>query len=158
MRAGAALARAVGDNATAAAADAAFVRGQGALESVLWNAEGSFFRAYTGANALMGDTLYGQVVALHHGLGWLTPEGPAGLALLSSHLDSELAHNGNLYGLQVVTGRPPPGKAVTDSGEPERPSRFARLGIDTTNDVNWQGAGEFAVRGGWEQRGDVSAL
>ena len=142
MRAAGELARAVGDAATAASADAAFTRAQGAIDSVLFNSTYGYYRAYTGADALMGDTLYGQVVALHHGLGWLTAGDGAGRARLASHLAAELKYNGNAYGLRVVTGRndPPPqsSKFVRAAALSGAASRF---GIDTTDDVNWQGAG-----------------
>jgi len=142
MRAAAELARAVNDSATAAAADAAFTRGQGALDALLFNTTFSYYRAYTGGEALMGDTLYGQVVALHHGLGWLTAGGAAGLARLSAHLAAELKYNGNAFGIRVVTGRndPPPASSRTAAAG-LRAAPFVRAGVDTTDDTNWQGAG-----------------
>ena len=69
MRAGSALARAVGDAATAAAADAAFTRGAAAFESLMWQPSGGFYRAYAGGdNVVMADCLYGVMLALHNGL------------------------------------------------------------------------------------------
>lgn len=140
MQAGAKLALVVGDNATFAAATAAFTRGQLALETYLWNSTYQYYRAYTGADALMGDTLYGQVVAFHHGLGWLTDGGDAGLARLSSHLAAEDKYNGNAFGIRVVTGRhdPPP---QTSRWVKAGKLSHAPLGVDTTDDTNWQGAG-----------------
>jgi non-lysosomal glucosylceramidase len=130
MRAASQLARVVNDTATADAADAAFTRAYSALSTYLWNSTYSYYRAYTGAEALMGDTLYGQVVALHHGLGWLAAQSD-----LQSHLAAELKYNGNAFGIRVVTGRHDP---------PPKTSRFlsaTALGVDTTDDTNWQGAG-----------------
>ena len=141
MRAAGELARAVGDVPTAAAADAAFARGQGALDTVLFNTTFNYYRAYTGADALMGDTLYGQVVALHHGLGWLTAGGDAGRARLAAHLVAELKYNGNAFGLRVVTGRNDPPPADSRFARAAAAARPFALGVDTTDDVNWQGAG-----------------
>ena len=142
MRAASELARAVNDTATAAAADAAFTRGQLALDALLFNTTYSYYRAYTGADALMGDTLYGQVVALHHGLGWLVAGGAAGLAKLSSHIAAELKYNGNAFGIRVVTGRnDPPPASSRFAAAGKRAAPFAPLGVDTTDDTNWQGAG-----------------
>ena len=81
----------------------------------------------------MGDTLYGQVLALHHGLGWLVNASTGlGLQRLASHLAAELKYNGNEYGLRVVTGRNDP---------PPAGSKMLKGRVDTTDDVNWEGAG-----------------
>ena len=118
MRAGATLARIVGDNTTAAAADAAYSRAQGALDALMWNGTYSYYRAYTGGDAIMSDALYGQAIALHHGLGWMAPQ-----AKMQTHLAAELKYNAAApYGLVTITGRhsPPP-----------------LGGADTQDDVIW---------------------
>lgn len=105
MRAGGALAARVGDNATAALAGAAFSRGQAALLGLLWapdGAGGGFFRAFQGGapgneSAVMADCLYGQMVALQLGLGWLVP-----LTYVAAHLPVELG-NLNRFGLRVMS-------------------------------------------------------
>jgi hypothetical protein len=96
---------AINDTATAATAQAAFARCQTTVTTLLWNSTYSYFRAYTGGDAIMADCLYGQQVALAHGLGWLLPQ-----EMISSHLAAEAKYNLNAFGLTVVTGRhtPPP--------------------------------------------------
>lgn len=144
----------LGDNQVVTDAQAAFTRGQNAINTYLWNSTSNYFRAYTGGDAIMADCLYGQVVAHHHGLGWLMPE-----TQLKSHLIAELQYNGNPYGLTVVTGRhtPPPTPSSSSStegtvivNEPTLRQKQAypsmmywsnRLGIDTQDDTNWMGAG-----------------
>jgi non-lysosomal glucosylceramidase len=69
----------------------------------MWNSTLGFFRAYTGGNAIMSDCLYGQQVALAHGLGWLLPKN-----LISQHLAAEALYNANAFGLTVVKGRNEP--------------------------------------------------
>jgi hypothetical protein len=153
MRAGLELAQHVGDTQTAADVSASFTRAQSALNALLWNSTYSYFRAYTGGEAIMADCLYGQMVAHHHGLGWLMPE-----AQINSHLAAELKYNGNPYGLTVVTGRstPPPqaeGEAEVGAGGAAATTLRARqaaggmalwkerLGVDTRDDTCWMGAG-----------------
>lgn len=122
LKAGGALAAHVGDASTGALAAAALLRAQDALEALLWDADGGYYRAYSWGSdsAVMADALYGQVIAQGLGLGWLAP--PAHLA---AHLAAELTHNGNARGFRVVTGRatPPPG------------------GQSSNDDANWQQAG-----------------
>lgn len=96
---------AINDAATAAAAAASFSRCQTTLTTTLWNSTYSYFRAYSGGEAIMADCLYGQQVALAHGLGWLLPQ-----EMIAAHLAAEAKYNLNPFGLTVVTGRhtPPP--------------------------------------------------
>jgi len=140
MRAGSVLAGLVGDNATAALADAAFERGMAAMTSLLWNTTYNYFRAYTTGDAIMPDCMYGQMLALEHGLGYLVDDP----AKLSQQLAAEVKYNQNQYGFTVLTGRssPPPLKQAARSSP-----RLARvldsllgLGVDTRDDVDWLGA------------------
>jgi hypothetical protein len=96
---------AINDTTTIALAQAAFTRGVAAMTTIMWNSTYGYFRAYTGGDAIMADCLYGQQVALAHGLGWLLPED-----MIASHLEAEAKYNLNSYGLTVCTGRhtPPP--------------------------------------------------
>lgn len=131
MAAGRELAKVVGDSATAAAAEAALARAQGAVGDLLWNSTYSYLRAYTGGDAVMTDALYGQEIALHHGLEWFFDKGK-----LSGHLAAELKYNGNPFGLTTVTGRhePPP---LAGKHAAERARGLARAGIDTEDDTIW---------------------
>jgi hypothetical protein len=63
-------------------------------------------------NALMTDCLYGQMLALHHGFGWMLPQGQ-----VAQHLAAETAYNGNPYGFTVQTGRhtPPPARGAGEA-------------------------------------------
>ena len=104
MAAGEVLAAVMGDNATAAAAAASRATAVEVMTGpLMWNSSLGFFRAYTGGNAIMADCLYGQQVALAHGLGWLLPQ-----AMISQHLAAELKYNSNPYGLTTVKGRNEP--------------------------------------------------
>ena len=96
---------AINDAGTVAIAQAAFDVGVAAMKSLLWNSSLGYFRAYTGGEAIMTDCLYGQQVALAHGLGWLLPTD-----MIASHLRAEAKYNLNDFGLTTVTGRhtPPP--------------------------------------------------
>ena len=124
----------------------AFTRGQQAINTYLWNSTLNYFRAYTGGDAIMADCLYGQVVAHHHGLGWLMPE-----QQLTSHLQAELKYNGNPYGLTVVTGRhepPPMNRSLYNAPTLRQQQAYPmmeywsnRLGVDTQDDTCWMGAG-----------------
>eukprot|EP01116_Phalansterium_solitarium_P010681 TRINITY_DN2576_c0_g2_i1.p1 TRINITY_DN2576_c0_g2~~TRINITY_DN2576_c0_g2_i1.p1 ORF type:complete len:1038 (+),score=373.87 TRINITY_DN2576_c0_g2_i1:144-3257(+) len=106
MRAAVVMANALGDESMAQFAQQTFDTSLAALTGpLLWNSTYNYFRAYTGGDAIMSDCLYGQQVALAHGLGWLVDP-----ALLAQHLEAELKYNANPFGLTVVTGRhtPPP--------------------------------------------------
>ena len=118
LRAAGELAVAVGDSSSAAAASAALATAQVSIQDQLWNSTEGFFRAYTTAingsgtdNAVMADSLYGQMIAAYLGLGWLVPP-----AQLLSHLAAEEKYNANSFGFTVVTNRttPPPGGQVPD--------------------------------------------
>jgi len=104
---------AINDAGTVAMAQLAFDVGVTAMTTTMWNATFGYFRAYTGGDAIMSDCLYGQQVALAHGLGWLLPTD-----MISSHLKAEAQYNLNLYGLTTVTGRhtPPPEEAAAGGG------------------------------------------
>lgn len=150
MRAAEEMAVVVGDTATRDTALRAFVTGQAQVLRLLWNSSLGYFRAYTGHDALMGDCLYGQMLALHHGLGWLiAPQ------YIQAHLAAELKFNGDAYGIKVVTGRhnPPPVR-LSRADAPRLASLSRRLaqgvdrmyelnersGFDTQDDVIWLGA------------------
>ena len=100
---------AVNDPATSALALAAYNTGVTAMTTTMWNSTYNYFRAYTGGDAIMSDCLYGQQVALAHGLGWLLPK-----TMIAQHLAAEAKYNANKYGLTTVTGRhtPPPAEAA----------------------------------------------
>ena len=105
---------AINDPTTAAAAEAAYSAGVAAMTTIMWNSTFGYFRAYTGGDAIMADCLYGQQVALAHGLGWLLPQ-----AMIASHLAAEAKYNYNAYGLTVVTGRHTPPPALPANAEEE---------------------------------------
>jgi non-lysosomal glucosylceramidase len=82
-----------------------------AITNLLWNSTESYFRAYTGENAVMTDALYGAMIAHHHGLGllWDSPSD------ILSHLAIEESRNFDTGGLRTITGRnDPPRGATTD--------------------------------------------
>ena len=152
MRAVAVMGAALGDAATVATANAAFARGYAAMTGpLMWNSTYSYFRAYPEGNAIMTDCLYGQQVALAHGLGWLLPED-----MIASHLAAELKYNANPFGLTTVTGRktPPPDAAVVDASRGDsiatrKAAKAAdiraymnddRVGGDGQDDAVWMGA------------------
>jgi hypothetical protein len=142
MRAAVELAAVVGDAATGATAAAAFARGQGALDALLWNSTYSYYRAYTGGDAVMTDALYGQEIALHHGLGWLVGD----LDKLRTHLAAELKYNAaEPYGLVTITGRhKPPPRVESENVSPRRAAAIAAgkaIGVDTQDNVIWTQSG-----------------
>lgn len=142
MKAAIVLAGHLGDNQTASDAQAALVRAQGAVQTWLWNSSMNYYRAYIGGDAIMADCLYGQMVAHHHGLGWLADQSQIG-----QHLTAELKFNGNEFGLTVVTGRhtaPPADGAVTRRQQQAASGMqywSDRLGVDTQDDTVWEGGG-----------------
>jgi hypothetical protein len=119
----------MGDNATAAAAAAAYERGVAATYSFLWNSTYSYFRAYTSADAVMADSLYGALWADHVGLGWVVNASD-----LAAHLAVEQARNANPYGLTVMVGRYPLNPTVDDviweGGAADWSYLQIRLGMD----------------------------
>jgi len=151
MRAGEEIAVVMGDANTQALCKQAFDFGQSQLYKLLWNSTHSYFRAYTGGNAIMGDCLYGQVIAHHLGLGWLVDKDK-----IQAHLRAELKYNGDPYGIKVVTGRhTPPPINLAKSGTLDNLKLSSRrmiqgvknmielnerLGYDTQDDVIWMGA------------------
>ena len=92
----------VNDPAFATACDEALVRGRAAMDTLLWNATGGFYRSYVGGNAIMSDSLYARVLADSLGLGSLTTD-----EQVSSHLRAVLRDNDTPYGLLCQTGRYP---------------------------------------------------
>jgi hypothetical protein len=132
MKAVQAMAAAVGDAATAAAAGASFASTRAAIKAQLWNSTFSYFRAYTGGDAVMADSLYGQVVASAHGLGLLLDAGD-----MAAHLAAELKYNGNRFGLTVVTGRHTPPPIAPDVRAPLRDR--AGTTADMQDSAVWQG-------------------
>jgi non-lysosomal glucosylceramidase len=162
LRAAQELGSAAGDRALVERCDEAIHTGQTQLRALLWNETYSYFRAYTGGNAIMGDCLYGQMLAHHLGLGWL-----ADPAMVAAHLAAELRFNGDPHGIKVVTGRhtPPPLDARTphtraglsddmpvtltpprtwsrrlEQGWDRMVALSQQSGIDTQDDVIWLGA------------------
>ena len=124
---------AINDAATGALAKAAFDAGVTAMTTTMWNSTYGYFRAYTGGDAIMSDCLYGQQVALAHGLGWLLPKD-----MIKSHLQAEAQYNYNAFGLTTVTGRhkPPPAGAAeaeaADEDEGEALLASFSVGADAT--------------------------
>jgi len=135
------MATVMGDTATVSYCKNAFTFGQSQLIKLLWNDTLNYFRAYTGGDAIMGDCLYGQMLALHHGLGWLTD-----VDKIQSHLDAELKYNGDAYGIKVVTGRnnPPPVLSSESSLRLKQGYNnlieLSNIGYDGVDDVIWLGA------------------
>ena len=108
MRAAGELARLplINDTAFAHDCDEALAVGRAAITTHLWNDQGGFYRAYTGANAVMSDSLYAQVLADSLGLGALDSEAHAE-ERVRSHLRVVLKENDTPYGLLAMTGRYP---------------------------------------------------
>ena len=126
----------MGDAATVAKAQAATAVAQASMERLLWNSTYSYFRAYTGGDAVMSDALYGAEVAHHHGLGLLWPRE----ADLSAHLAAENKYNFDKGGLKTMTGRDKPPPAARRSAAAAA-GRRARLGYDGRDDVVWEQSG-----------------
>ena len=104
MAAGKVLATVMQDSITFTAAEASRAAAVAAMTGpLMWNSTLGFFRAYTGGDAIMSDCLYGQQVALAHGLGWLLPTD-----MIAQHLAAEAHFNANQFGLTVVKGRKEP--------------------------------------------------
>jgi non-lysosomal glucosylceramidase len=124
LRAGEALAAAAGDAPTAAAVAAARQRAEAAVQALLWNAEGGYYKAYLYGNesAVMADSLYGAVVAGALGLGALAPP-----AQMAAHLQAELAHNYDPHGFVSITGRPRP---PPDGQRPDDTKLWQQAGPD----------------------------
>ena len=140
MRAGSELARIMGDNATLSLANAAFTRGSQAMVNLLWNGTYNYFRAYMGGDAVMADCMYGQMLALEHGLGYLIPNA----SYILQQLQAETAYNANPYGFTVLTGRSSPAPLHTpkDSRIGRALSRLnVSLTVNTVDDVVWLGGG-----------------
>ena len=152
MKAVTVMGNALGDMATVATANAAFARGYAAMTGpLMWNSTFSYWRAYPEGNAIMSDCLYGQQVALAHGLGWLLPT-----EMISSHLAAELKYTSNSFGLTTVTGRktPPPIAVALDASTADsialrKTAKAAdirnfmnddRVGGDGQDDAVWMGA------------------
>jgi uncharacterized protein (DUF608 family) len=141
------------DSSTVATASAAFATGLAAMTGpLMWNSTYGYFRAYTGGDAIMSDCLYGQQVALAHGLGWLLP-----VEMIASHLAAELKYNANPFGLTTVTGRktPPPEIEATHvdidgnsialrkaekAADVRKLMNELRVGGDGQDDAVWMGA------------------
>lgn len=90
------------DSASAREFHAAFEIGQRTLDKNLWT--GKYFRAWwsegkTPPDALLADTLYGQLWASALNLGVLTNK-----TRLMSHLRSEAELNANPFGLRIMSG------------------------------------------------------
>mmetsp|Transcript_31906 Transcript_31906/g.67137 ORF Transcript_31906/g.67137 Transcript_31906/m.67137 type:complete len:982 (+) Transcript_31906:283-3228(+) len=102
MKAAAALARSsiVNDAQFAESCDAALERARSAVDQLLWNEAGKFYRSYTGADAIMADALYPQVLSDSLGLGPLDKDERVLL-----HLEEVLRQNDSPFGLLVQTGR-----------------------------------------------------
>ena len=109
------------DAAFVAQAQAAAAAARASMTRLLWNSTYSYFRAYTGGDAVMSDALYGAEVAHHNGLGLLWPN-PADLV---AHLAAEEKYNYDAGGLKTITGRHTP------------PPAGAAAGPDTQDDVIW---------------------
>ena len=132
---------AINDAGTAAIASAAYDRGVTAMTTLMWNTTLGYFRAYTGGEAIMSDCLYGQQVALAHGLGWLLPKD-----MIASHLAAEAKYNLNAFGLTTVTGRhtPPPEPAAAEEGDAVARRKAAKA---ADKRAFMQGLGELRGRG-----------
>jgi len=143
MQACRSMAKVMGDSATLNLCTDALQVGQTNIIKYLWNNTMNYFRAYSGGNAIMGDCLYGQMIAHHLGLGWSVDT-----EKIKMHLAAELKYNGDQYGIKVVTGRhnPPPLDITPGSslrvkqGMKKMVELRDRYGYDGQDDVLWLGA------------------
>jgi non-lysosomal glucosylceramidase len=96
-----------------------------AIKNLLWNSSDQYFRAYTGEDAVMTDSLYGAMIGHHNGLGilWSSPTD------MLNHLAIEESRNYDTGGLRTVTGRavPPPGVVDDDIWEQAAPTHSYML-------------------------------
>lgn len=124
LRAGEVLSLEMGDSNTLSAVSAALSRAQSATQDLLWNSTDNFFRAYSynGDNAIMADSLYGQVVASAQGLGFLVEP-----SQIASHLQAEMRFNYDPRGFVSITNRvtPPP-----DGNKPDDSKLWQQAGPD----------------------------
>jgi len=112
----------------------ALVRGRAAMDKLLWNETGGFYRSYTGGDALMSDSLYAQVLADSLGLGTLTTD-----AQVTSHLAAVVRENDTPYGLLCQTGRfPYPGPSAI--GHPADNSVWMMANPNVATLLLWRGA------------------
>jgi non-lysosomal glucosylceramidase len=100
---------------------AAFDTGERSLDQNLWT--GKYFRAWWSdgnayPNALLADTLYGQLWASILGLGPVTDK-----EKLASHLKSEAELNGSAFGLRVMSGSDPQAPRVETTTSPWEPTQ-----------------------------------
>ena len=116
------LAQIQNDEGSAGKFRTAFEAGQRSLEQNLWT--GKYFRAWWSEgkavpNALLADTLYGQLWASVLNLGLVTDK-----EKLLSHLKSEAELNRNPFGLRVMSGadsRDPGNENTSTPWEPGQP-------------------------------------
>ena len=96
-----------------------------AIKNLLWNSSDLYFRAYTGEDAVMTDSLYGAMIAHHNGFGVLWPS-PTDML---NHLVIEESRNFDTGGLRTVTGRavPPPNVIDDDIWEQAAPTHSYML-------------------------------
>ena len=100
---------------------AAFETGQRSLDQNLWT--GKYFRAWWSddkafPDALLADTLYGQLWASLLNLGLVTDK-----AKLASHLRSEAELNGSPFGLRIMSGADPKAHGVENTAAPWTPDQ-----------------------------------
>jgi hypothetical protein len=101
-RSGAILAAELGDVAFAATLHTAYLRGQQAIDELLWDEPGKFYKFFNSSlsseRQLMVDAMYPQVLANNLGLGPLLahPE------RVAQHLDAEQLYGTSAYGLKEI--------------------------------------------------------
>eukprot|EP00043_Microstomoeca_roanoka_P010110 m.96381 g.96381 ORF g.96381 m.96381 type:complete len:1092 (-) comp14791_c0_seq2:334-3609(-) len=103
MKAAQELALVMGNASFAETCNTAFLRGQRALDDLLWVEAGnaSHYAAVQGVNAsLMADCMYAQVLAYSSGLGLLMQDQER----LATHLVNEGLSNDTPFGLRAITG------------------------------------------------------
>lgn len=134
MKAAAKLARApsIADADFAATCDQALAVGRGAMDRLLWNHTASYYRSYTGGDAIMTDSMYAQVLANTLGLGTLTTD-----EQVQGHLRAVLKENDTPYGFLVQTGR----YAVPDPDHKNQDNQIWMMG-----NANWA---TLAIAQGW---------
>lgn len=153
LQAGAALADAVGDAATATLARTAYAQGVNATLALLWNATAGYFTAFTGVpGSVHADCLYGQMLSLYLSAPGDAPAWHFPASSVSSHLATEQARNGNPFGFTVVTGRSPtptpsPASALASAHLGPRAqaaisaaAQHSPLGAHELDTTNWMGA------------------
>ena len=93
------MAAAMGEDGVAAAAAAALARAQAASTAILWNSTDSYYRAFSGGDAVFTDSLYGIMIAHAGGFDLAGVDA----AKIASHLAVEWQRNADAFGMRVIS-------------------------------------------------------